>query len=194
MLHGAVAEGNGYSAKVGSTILIYRKQATMNDTQLGNCDGKALGNYNIVIRLGTPVLLEICPEAPAYLIFNHFLSSIVSVDGCGDCLPTAGQPIGDIRHIQFPAIVRSCPPPLYEARPDKALCYDCAVFGAYLYSRFAPLFAEDLCRGWRRGRRPSQIATNAPKRRSGPALFLLLESGPSSPDTALTGATNGSDP
>ena len=80
----------------------------MNDTQLGNCDGKALGNYNIVIRLGTPVLLEICPEALAYLIFNHFLSSIVSVDGCGDCLPTAGQPIGDIRHIQFPAIVRSC--------------------------------------------------------------------------------------
>ena len=50
------------------------------------------------------------------------------------------------------------------------------------------MFAEDLCRGWRRGRRPSQIATNAPKRRSGPALFLLLESGPSSPDTALTGA------
>ena len=37
---------------------------------------------------------------------------------------------------------------------------------------------------------PSQIATNALTRRSGTALVLLSESGPSSPDKALTGATN----
>ena len=39
---------------------------------------------------------------------------------------------------------------------------------------------------------PSQIATNAPKQRLGPALVYFFESGPSSSDKALTGATNGS--
>lgn len=91
-----MAEGNRYSAKVGSTLLICQKQAAMNDTQLGDCDGKAPGNHNIVIRLGTPVLPETCPEAPAHLILNHFSGSLVPVDGGGDCLSTTRQPIGDI--------------------------------------------------------------------------------------------------
>ena len=77
MLHRAVTEGNGYSAKVGSALSIYREEAAVQDTQSGSSDGKSLGNLNIVIRLRASVLPKVHPETPTRPILNNVPGSFL---------------------------------------------------------------------------------------------------------------------